>query len=85
MLKGMEELIQGKVNVFRMDSDTYRRYIDPDSLPLSKKDKGILSTLNGDLAKTMVEAGLKVYQESTVGELKEDWIEVVSKTLTNAT
>ncbi|MBG9734902.1 hypothetical protein ABD86_12780 [Paenibacillus alvei] len=85
MLKGMEELIQGKVNVFRMDSDTYRRYIDPDSLPLSKKDKGILSTLNGNLAKTMVEAGLKVYQESTVGELKEDWIEVVSKTLTNAT
>ncbi|MCY9517444.1 DUF2399 domain-containing protein [Paenibacillus apiarius] len=81
MLVGMEELIQGKVNVFRMDSDTYRQYIDPDSLPLSMKDKKIFLSIEGDLAKTMAEAGVKVYQESTVGELKEDWIEVVSGAL----
>ncbi|MCM3294007.1 TIGR02679 domain-containing protein [Paenibacillus sp. MER 180] len=81
MLVGMEELIQGKIYVFRMDSDTYRKHIDPDSLPLSQKDKKILQSLKGDLAKSMVEAGLKVYQESTVGELREDWIKVVSRTI----
>lgn len=81
MLIGMEELIQGKINVFRMDSDTYRKYIDPDSIPLSMKDRVILRNVKGDLAEIMAEAGVKVYQESTVGELKDDWIEVICSAL----
>ncbi|MNC28975.1 hypothetical protein D3C75_772070 [compost metagenome] len=79
MLHKMEEIAQKKIVQHFMDATTYRRFLDPDSIPMSSQDRKILSKMRGDeLAQAMVEAGAKVYQESTVAELKEDWIRLVA-------
>lgn len=62
-----------------MDAATYRRFLDPDCLPISSQDKKLLRKMHGEqLARTMAETGVKVYQESTVAELKEEWINLIT-------
>lgn len=71
----------GNVEFMRMDASTYRKYIQPESLPLSKQDINILERMEGDLPKAMSELEKKVYQERITKDLREDWIQVVRRVL----
>lgn len=79
MLHKMEDLVQKKVVQHFMDAATYKRFLDPDSLSMSSQDRKLLRKMRGDeLAQAMAEAGVKVYQESTVADLKEEWISSIT-------
>ncbi|WP_391573492.1 TIGR02679 domain-containing protein [Cohnella sp.] len=77
----MEKL--GKVELFRMDSVTYKKHIHSRNLSLSEQDIKILEEMESDLSRTMVEERRKVYQEAITKELREDWIEVIKDSLSS--
>ncbi len=75
----MEKL--GNVDLFRMDSATYKEHVHPQSRSLSEQDMKVLGAIERDLPKIMAESGAKVYQEAITKELREDWINVIKSAL----
>ncbi|SMF90184.1 TIGR02679 family protein [Paenibacillus uliginis N3/975] len=75
---GVNKMFIGAVEMWKMDSDTYIRYLNRDSLLLSNHDRKVLeSKPDNELASTMADKRRKVYQESITFELKNDWIELL--------
>lgn len=77
MMWGMQKQFTVNFEALRMDVRNYRNHSDLPHLLLSLQDKKVLEKEQDNLAKVMVELGIKVYQEELVQDLTEDVLEVI--------
>ncbi|MHB8075648.1 TIGR02679 domain-containing protein [Desulfosporosinus fructosivorans] len=77
MMWGMQKQFTVNFEALRMDVKDYRNHSDLPHLLLSFQDKKVLEKERDNLAKVMVELGIKVYQEELVQDLTEDVLEVI--------